>query len=81
MIQKSLEDYNYNWKRAFRKEYGTLFLVLCGIIAMIIWKNLTLFGYQNKQFEIKTLSLLSVPLFLFYAVTRYLKKQHRLGSG
>jgi len=73
-IKKSLEMYHYDWEKVLRKEYGTIFLILCGLLAMMIWKDMTIFGYERKHMEIIILSTMFIPLVLFYGITRYLKK-------
>jgi protein-S-isoprenylcysteine O-methyltransferase Ste14 len=77
-ITISLERYHYDWKKVLRKEYGTITFVLCGLLAMIIWKDLTLFGYESKPMQIIILSAMFIPVVLFYGMTRYLKKTRQL---
>lgn len=78
-IKHSLQSYRYDWKKVLRKEYGTIALLLCGILAMAIWKDMMIFGYERKQSEIRLLALMFIPVILFYSVARYLKKTGRLG--
>lgn len=80
-IKKSLDRYRYDWKKALRKEYGTISLILCGLLGMMIWKDMTIFGYESKQIEIVILSTMCIPVVLFYGITRYLKKTGRLRRG
>ena len=77
-ITRSLENYQYDWKKVLRKEYGTISLVLCGLLAMMIWKDITIFGYERKRIEIIIFSMMFIPIILFYGMTRYLKKTGRL---
>lgn len=80
-IQHSLKQFRYDWRKVLRKEYGTITFVLCGIIVMLIWKNITIFGYAQKRHEIVNLSTLFIPVALFYGITRYLKKTGKLKSA
>ncbi len=77
-ITTSLADYRYNWKKVLRKEYGTITAVLCGLLAIAIWKDLSVFGYESKRIEISILSALFLPVVLFYNMTRYFKKTDQL---
>lgn len=77
-LTTSLADYRYDWKKVLRKEYGTLTIVLGGLLAILIWKNLAIFGYAPKRFEIRILAAFFIPLALFYGLTRYFKKTRRL---
>jgi hypothetical protein len=77
-LKTSLVDYRYDWKKVLRKEYGTLTIVLGGLLAILIWKNLSIFGYAPKRFEIRLLAAFFIPLALFYGLTRYFKKTRRL---
>jgi len=77
-IKKSLDSYQYDWKKVLRKEYGTISVVSCGLLAMMIWKNITIFGYGSKRIEIVILSTMFIPVVLFYGITRYLKKSKQL---
>jgi protein-S-isoprenylcysteine O-methyltransferase Ste14 len=81
-IKASLKDYRYDWKKVVRKEYGTITFVLCGVIAMLIWKNIILFGYADRQRTILMLSACLIPVAIFYGTIRYLKKKtNYLKSG
>ena len=79
-IIHSLAMYRYDWKKVLRKEYGTITFVFCGILAMLIWKNIVIFGYDWEHLEIGILSVLLFPVLLFYGLTRYFKKTGRLKS-
>lgn len=77
-IKKSLKRDHYDWKKVSRKEYGTLSLVLCGILALVIWKDMAIFGYEREHREIGIWVLMFIPIIFFYGITRYLKKTGRL---
>ncbi len=80
-LKHSLEGYHYDWKKVLRKEYGTIALVLCGLLAMMIWKDIAILGYERKPIEIAILSAMFIPVVLFYGITRYLKKTDQLKTG
>lgn len=79
-IRGSLQSYHYDWKKALSKDYGTLSLLLSGILIVLIWKDLTLFGYEQTTNEIKIMVFMFVPIIIFYGTARYLKKSGRLDS-
>jgi len=80
-LKQSLDEYEYNWKKALRKEYGTIFLVVIGILAMMIWKDMAVYGFDTGNIEIRTLIFLMIPAVIFYGVTRYLKLTGRLQTS
>ncbi len=77
-LARTLKMHDYDWQKAISKDYGTITFVLVGIIALVIWKDVTIFGYQNKHDEIQILTLMFIPTFIFYGIARYLKKTGRL---
>ena len=78
-IKDTMKQGHYDWKKVLRKEYGTISLLLCAILVVVIWKDLTIFGYEQKRGEIEILALLFIPIALFYGTARFLKKTGRLG--
>ncbi len=79
-IGESLKELTYDWKKAIRKDYGTLFGVLFGIVFISLWKAYCLFGFQERKKEILDLALFLFILGLLYFLIRYLKLTKRLGS-
>ena len=80
-IGKSLETYKFNWLKVLRKEYGSIFFITCAWLSIIIWKDITIFGYDQKQFEINILLMLFIPVILFYGITLYLRLRGHLDKG
>jgi protein-S-isoprenylcysteine O-methyltransferase Ste14 len=78
-MRESLADFRFDWKKALRSEYGTIFGLLSGMIFLNLWRTYHFHGLEARREEI-FLILLFLPLVLFYAVVRYLKKSRRLGS-
>ena len=78
-IRGSLAEFRYDWKKALRSDYGTIFGLLSGIIGINVWKMYYFQGLEARGEE-TLLLLLLVPVVLFYAIVRYLKKTHRLDS-
>jgi protein-S-isoprenylcysteine O-methyltransferase Ste14 len=80
-IRKSLETYKFNWLKVLRKEHGSIFFITCAWLSIIIWKDITIFGYDQKQPEINILLMLFIPVVLFYGITLYLKLRGHLDKG
>lgn len=80
-MKQSLEVYEYNWKKMLSKEYGTIFLVVIGILAMLLWKDMAIYELDTGNIEIRILIFLMVPAVIFYGVTRYLKLTGRLRTS
>jgi len=79
-LQETLKDFKYDWKKALRKEYGTMFGTMAGILLILIWKHYVVFGWAAGQGIIINLALLLIPAILFYGIVRYLKLTKRLAS-
>lgn len=79
-LSTTLQEFKYDWKRALRKDYGTMFGTLFGILFILIWKNYWVFGYETKKDEIHSLMLWMIPVIAFYASVRYLKLTKKLAS-
>ena len=77
-IKRSLSQYRFDGKKALSKEYGTVALVLSGILALLIWKDLIRFGYNQPRGEIQIMLLMFLPIIIFYGMARYMKKTGRL---
>ena len=76
-IHQSLAEFRFDWKKALRKDYGTIFGLLSGMIFLNLWKTYHFHGREARREEILLLLLL-IPVVLFYGIVRYLKKSHRL---
>lgn len=79
-IGKSLRELHYDWKRAIRKDYGTLFGTLLGSLMINLWKNYYLYGLAEKKDVILTMGIMIILGFLVYLFVRFLKLTGRLNS-
>ena len=79
-LSETLKGFRYDWKRALRKDYGTMFGTLFGILFILIWKNYWIYGYDVKKAEIHSLFSWMIPIIAFYGIIRYLKLSKRLAS-
>lgn len=77
-IKKNMKQFNYNWRKAIRKDYGTFFGTIVGCYATFLWKKYYLTGFPKSRQEL----IIPVSIFfliaLGYGITRYLKKSGRL---
>ena len=80
-IQESLREFHYDWKRALRKDYGTMFGLMLGILFLNAWKAYYIFGFAERKRGILTCAVLLVPATAFYITTRILKLSKRLASS
>ncbi|MEW6442874.1 MAG: isoprenylcysteine carboxylmethyltransferase family protein [bacterium] len=78
-LRGSLREFRFDWRKALRKDYGTLSGVLAGILFVIQWKEFYYRGFEFRSRDLLPLSLF-VPVLVFYTVVRRLKKTRRLVS-
>ena len=78
-IQKSLSEFQYDWKRALRKDYGNVTLALFAVLAIKVRENLGP-SSQLTPSELPFFSLALLAVVVFYLVARILKKTGRLAS-
>ena len=79
-IKESLKKFEFDWKRALRKDYGTFFATFFGLVAIPIWKLYYLYGFTEKKTTLLILAALIPPGFCLYGLVRFLKLTHRLDS-
>jgi protein-S-isoprenylcysteine O-methyltransferase Ste14 len=77
-IRRSLAGYRFRWKEVLSKDHGTMFATLAGLIIIAMWKKVYLHGWDTQQESVARMAYLFIPLLLFYAMVRVLKKQGRL---
>jgi protein-S-isoprenylcysteine O-methyltransferase Ste14 len=79
-LRQTLSEFEYDWKRAVRKDYGNVFEVFFVIILIVTWK-------ANPFAELSDRLLASVwnpwfaALVAFYLYARFLKKTGKLASS
>ncbi len=77
-LKESLKDFQYDWKRAIRKDYGTIFGTFSGILFIVAWKTY-LFEAQPRETLIKLLAVF-LTLSCLYLAARFSKKTGYLSS-
>lgn len=79
-IRKTLGSGRFNWARFLRKEYNMICIWVSSAIFLEIWEEILLFGYSTSKKDILALSLCLMPIFMFYCVIHYLKKNKKLST-
>ncbi|MBI3252391.1 MAG: isoprenylcysteine carboxylmethyltransferase family protein [Candidatus Omnitrophica bacterium] len=79
-LADSLKEFEYDWKRAIRKDYGTVFSTLFGVIAIDLWKDCGQDGIVEGP-KVFLAGAFFVLLVAFYLGARFLKKSGRLASA
>ncbi len=78
-LSKSLSGYEYDWKRALRKDYGNV-----TVAALALWFNAAQEHWDQWSLDRSAYLFRVIPsltaVAVFYAVARFLKKTHRLAS-
>lgn len=78
-IRSSLKEFHYDWKRAIRKDYGTIWVTLSGIWFIFWIKDCYIsgFNFMIKNFEFINILIIITTL---YFLARILKKTKFLAS-
>jgi len=71
----------FDWKRVIRKEYGTTFAWLTGVLGLLAWESIANFGYEACKVRVAILAALWMALIAGYFSARLLKKLHFLDSN
>ncbi|MFC1514500.1 methyltransferase family protein [Candidatus Omnitrophota bacterium] len=77
-IKGSLGQFQYDWKKVIRKDYGTFFGMIVGCYAIVLWKRYHLYGFPKSEGEILTAISVFILLGIGYVVVRRLKKSGKL---
>ncbi len=78
-LNESLKDFRYDWKRAIRKDYGTIFGSVSGIILIAGWKAYLFRGAETPQALAPYLAPFGA-MCLLYLLARFFKKSGTLSS-
>jgi protein-S-isoprenylcysteine O-methyltransferase Ste14 len=77
-LRASLSEFDYDWRRALVKEYGTICFALLSMLLLLAWKIAWVYGYEGHKDSIHLLCASCVPVLLGYGIVRFLKKTDRL---
>jgi protein-S-isoprenylcysteine O-methyltransferase Ste14 len=78
-LGQTLKGMNYNWKKVIRKEYGTTFVFVTAVMALLVWERITADGFKATQGYLSTMLILWVPVALAYFAAFVAKKTGLLG--
>jgi protein-S-isoprenylcysteine O-methyltransferase Ste14 len=80
-IVGTLRSMTFDWKRLVRKEYGTFFSTITGVLALLAWEKISAYGFTASQAEVRAMGFLWAGCMLAYLTARVLKKTGQLGHG
>ena len=80
-LGRTLEGVRFDWRRVVRKEYGTPFAWMSGVLALMIWEHAANPGHPMSAREGMVIRVVWALLVVAYIVARVLKKTGRLGTG
>ena len=77
----TLASMRFDWRRLLRKEYGTTFAGLTGVLALLLWDDYQVLGAASVRRAMPGALALWLPLAMTYLTLLYLKKRGALGRG
>ncbi len=80
-LDHTIKGMQYDWKKVIRKEYGTTFVVVTAVMALLVWERITADGFEATRGYLNFILILWVPVVLAYFVARVAKKTGALGQG
>lgn len=80
-IRESLKEFDhFDWRRALRKDSDTILGWVVGLVFILSWKCIYLYGWGATKAELAVLAVVLILAVLFYAVVRYLEANDLLVS-
>ena len=80
-LRATVTGMRFDWRRVLRKEYGTTFSGLTGILVLLLWDRAQVLGAASAKQALPAFLALWLPLLAAYLWIRYLKKKGSLGIG
>lgn len=80
-LRHTLAGLRFDWQRVVRKEYGTPFAWMSGVLALLIWEHAANPGHPIGARELRLIEIVWTMLIVAYLTARVLKKSGRLGDG
>jgi protein-S-isoprenylcysteine O-methyltransferase Ste14 len=78
-LRATIAEQRFNWQRVVRKEYGSTWVWMIAVIALLYWEILAVEGSAVAQNRLPFLLLAWGIVTLAYGLARFLKKTRRLG--
>jgi protein-S-isoprenylcysteine O-methyltransferase Ste14 len=80
-LRATLTGMRFDWLRLLRKEYGTTFSGLTGILGLLLWDAYQVLGGASVRRAIPAVLAVWLPLAIAYLTVLCLKKRGALGRG
>lgn len=80
-LRTTLGSMKFDWRRLLRKEYGTTFSGITGILLLLIWDDVQIFGPNSVTRALSWFLPVWISLAGLYLLVRFLKKKGTLGQG
>lgn len=80
-LSATLAGMRFDWQRVLRKEYGTTFTGLTGILGLLLWDRYQVLGPAAVRRAVPAALALWLPLAAAYLTVMILKKRGALGKG
>jgi protein-S-isoprenylcysteine O-methyltransferase Ste14 len=80
-LRSTLEHMTFDWKKVVRKEYGTTFAWMSGMLALAVLERAVTPGARLVPRTVQTIGIIWAILALAYVTARILKLRGALGTG
>lgn len=74
----TIHGLSIDWKRVVRKEYGTLFACITGVMFLLWWEDARAYGWRAETGHLWRAILAWIPVLVVYSAVRVLKKKKLL---
>jgi protein-S-isoprenylcysteine O-methyltransferase Ste14 len=78
-LSRTLRETRFDWMRVLRKEYGTPFAWLSGLLVLLVWEHAAPGASPVGRLELRVIVTTWIVLAILYLVVRKLKLSGRLG--
>jgi protein-S-isoprenylcysteine O-methyltransferase Ste14 len=80
-LSRTLRKTRFDWTRVLRKEYGTPFAWVSGLLVLLVWEHAVPGASPIGRFELRAIVTTWVVFAILYVVVRTLKLRGRLGDA
>ena len=80
-LSSTLRGTHFDWMKVLRKEYGTPFAWLSGLLVLLVWEHIGDRARPIGRVEIGAVMATWIVLAIAYLIVRTLKLSGRLGTG
>ena len=80
-LSRTMRETQFDWMRVLRKEYGTPFAWMSGLLILLVWEHAATGAAPIGRFELSVIVSTWIVLALVYLVVRTLKLSGRLGTA